>query len=654
MNKETFAKYISNPSLLDNDSLPEIKAMLDEFPYFQSAWVLYIKNLHTIKDIRYESKLKTACAYISDRKHLHDILKGIAVKKQDLASQPEENTAIVQPQNIESQQEEIRATEISESSNLQIIESSNSEPEEHETINQETQKPETEYPESSNLQIIESSNSEPEDLETRNQETQKPETEYPESSNLQIIKSSNSEPEELETRNQEIQKPETEEKESSNHQIFESSNPELEEPETRNQEIQKPETEEKESSNHQIFEYSNPEPEEPETRNIETQKPESSNLQIFESSNLEPEEPETRNIETQKLETEPPAFPEPDKPESLADRILRQAEEMRRAKAAAQAEKEKPTESNAETQASQKEDTISQQEEIAEENPIIKTQDLASQREIQDTEIPESSNLQIFESSNSEPEEPETRNQETQKPETEEKESSNLQIFESSNSEPEEPETRNQETQKPETEEKESSNLQIFESSNSEPEEPETRNQETQKPESINAINEAQIRELIEKQLHSLGINANITFSGNSANIQFENIATAEKPEENLPEQTVAKDESTAEIDTKPTIEEQIEKRKNDRNKKANLIDKFIESKARIVPKKDYHSDNKLSTESIIEDEELFTEQLAKIYIKQGHLEKALETYEKLYLKYPEKNIYFATRIEYVKRLMNK
>ena len=100
--------------------------------------------------------------------------------------------------------------------------------------------------------------------------------------------------------------------------------------------------------------------------------------------------------------------------------------------------------------------------------------------------------------------------------------------------------------------------------------------------------------------------------------------------------------------------ETQSEQRKKDRNKKANLIDKFIESKARIVPKKDYHSDNKSSTESIIEDEELFTEQLAKIYIKQGHLEKALETYEKLYLKYPEKSIYFATRIEYVKRLMNK
>ena len=98
MNKETFAKYISDPSLLDNDTLPEIKAMLDEFPYFQSAWVLYIKNLHSIKDIRYESKLKTACAYVSDRKLLHDILKGsyIPANKQTF----EQNDSLVQTQFI--------------------------------------------------------------------------------------------------------------------------------------------------------------------------------------------------------------------------------------------------------------------------------------------------------------------------------------------------------------------------------------------------------------------------------------------------------------------------------------------------------------------------------------------------------------------------
>ena len=85
-----------------------------------------------------------------------------------------------------------------------------------------------------------------------------------------------------------------------------------------------------------------------------------------------------------------------------------------------------------------------------------------------------------------------------------------------------------------------------------------------------------------------------------------------------------------------------------------NLIDQFLVSEAKIVPIKNYHSDSKLSTESLLEDEELFSEKLAKIYIKQGLLEKALTTYEKLYLKYPEKSIYFATQIEYVKRLINK
>ncbi|MBR5982701.1 MAG: hypothetical protein IK025_03130 [Bacteroidales bacterium] len=555
MNKETFAKYINNPSLLDNDSLPEIKAMLDEFPYFQSAWVLYIKNLHATKDIRYESKLKTACAYISDRKHLHDILKGnySIVQAQFIASQTEktlEENAIVQTQNIASKTEEtIEENPIVQTQGLA------SQPE---IID-------TDITESSNLQIFESLNPEPEEPETQKLETRNIETEEPESSNLQI---------------------------------FESSNPEPVEPENQKLETRNIETEEPESSNFQIFESSNPETEKPETRNIETEVPESSNYQIIKSSNLDP-----------------------DKPESLADRILRQAEEMRRAKAAAQAEINAETQGLASQQKENAEDNTivqtqniaSQSEEIAEENPIVQTQFIASQPEIQDTEIPESSNNQIFELSNLETEEPE---------------SSNLQPL--------------------------ARRSQIIESSNQDPQKLETRNIETPKPETINAIDQSQIRELIEKQLHSLGITANITFSGNRANIQFENLATDEKPNQNPTDLPIVEKEAPLEIHPTPNIEEQIEKRKNDRNKKANLIDKFIESKARIVPKKDYHSDNKLSTESIIEDEELFTEQLAKIYIKQGHLEKALETYEKLYLKYPEKNIYFATRIEYVKRLMNK
>jgi hypothetical protein len=467
MNKETFAKYISNPSLLDNDTLPEIKAMLDEFPYFQSAWVLYIKNLHAIKDIRYESKLKTACAYISDRKHLHDILKGAyipaiaPVQTQFIASPIEENPeeiAIVQPQNLVAQNESEANT--TENVQTQFI-ASQEEEEEEETIPQQEE--------------------------------------------------------------------------------------------------------------------------------------------ILEDSTIV----QTQNLASQE---KTPASPEPDKPESLADRILRQVEEMRRAKAAAAYTENQNSESPVETQ-----DIASQSKEIPD-TTIVQTQDLASQQDEND-ENPAIVQTQFIAS----------------QPEEDPEEIATVQ--------PQnlvaQPDEIAEDASQGESKEEIESNVQ-------------TQNFASQE------ITPAQIKALLEKQLHDIGINANITFSGNSANIQFENIATDEKPEENKPEQPIAEDESSTEITTAPTIEEQIEKRKNDRNKKANLIDKFIESKAKIVPKKDYHSDNKLSTESIIEDEELFTEQLAKIYIKQGHLEKALETYEKLYLKYPEKNIYFATRIEYVKRLMNK
>ncbi|MCD7974189.1 MAG: tetratricopeptide repeat protein [Candidatus Azobacteroides sp.] len=52
------------------------------------------------------------------------------------------------------------------------------------------------------------------------------------------------------------------------------------------------------------------------------------------------------------------------------------------------------------------------------------------------------------------------------------------------------------------------------------------------------------------------------------------------------------------------------------------------------------------------EKEEFFSETLAKIYIKQKRYEKALEIIRKLYLKFPEKNIYFADQIRFLELLI--
>jgi len=74
------------------------------------------------------------------------------------------------------------------------------------------------------------------------------------------------------------------------------------------------------------------------------------------------------------------------------------------------------------------------------------------------------------------------------------------------------------------------------------------------------------------------------------------------------------------------------------------LIERFLEKAPKIIPIEqiDYVPDLSLSNH---EEDNLVTETLAQIYIRQGHKEKAMAIYEKLILKFPEKSTYFANQM---------
>ncbi|HEY5509938.1 MAG TPA: hypothetical protein VIK10_02815 [Prolixibacteraceae bacterium] len=89
---------------------------------------------------------------------------------------------------------------------------------------------------------------------------------------------------------------------------------------------------------------------------------------------------------------------------------------------------------------------------------------------------------------------------------------------------------------------------------------------------------------------------------------------------------------------------------------KIDLIDQFIKVNPSIqprienIPEPTDLSDLKLEGEG--EKDEYITETLSRIYLKQGHYQKAIDSFERLSLKFPEKSVYFAQQIEEIKKLL--
>ena len=102
-----------------------------------------------------------------------------------------------------------------------------------------------------------------------------------------------------------------------------------------------------------------------------------------------------------------------------------------------------------------------------------------------------------------------------------------------------------------------------------------------------------------------------------------------------------------------PFVDKNIFEEGDERAKKFDLIDKFLESNPKIEVNKDY--DEGSSGIEIVEKknigQQFMTETLAKVYLEQGKYTEAIQAYQVLMLKNPAKSAYFAEQIAIIRKL---
>ncbi len=70
MTGEAFNHYLEEPSALSVETLPELHALVEDYPYFALATMLYLKNLEKLQDSSFSQALGRLAIRVPDRRSL--------------------------------------------------------------------------------------------------------------------------------------------------------------------------------------------------------------------------------------------------------------------------------------------------------------------------------------------------------------------------------------------------------------------------------------------------------------------------------------------------------------------------------------------------------------------------------------------------------
>ena len=84
MIQQQLYQWIKHPECLNRETLFELRTLLARYPYFQTARLLYLKNLYLLHDISFGEELRKAALYVTDRRMLFLLVEGEKYALKDL------------------------------------------------------------------------------------------------------------------------------------------------------------------------------------------------------------------------------------------------------------------------------------------------------------------------------------------------------------------------------------------------------------------------------------------------------------------------------------------------------------------------------------------------------------------------------------------
>ena len=95
MDKSRLMLLMRNPELMGDRDLPDVKELVDEYPFFQSARMLYVKNLRNQGYSNYGKALRETAVFVTNRTKLFFLLDERVIIKHDAAPEQIEAEAEV-------------------------------------------------------------------------------------------------------------------------------------------------------------------------------------------------------------------------------------------------------------------------------------------------------------------------------------------------------------------------------------------------------------------------------------------------------------------------------------------------------------------------------------------------------------------------------